>query len=483
MLILLIFFIPLAAAFLSLLAPRGKKNWLEIGSLLASLGEMGVVFIIAKEVLISGNYPVFSIFEIDALSLLFIALISLVGFVAVMYSIGYLREEVKKEIIGFRRVRQYFVLLHLFIFAMLVAVCAHHPIVMWLAIEATTLSTAFLISFYGKPSTIEAAWKYLILNSVGLLLGFLGTLIFLVSANEAGGEHVFLDWQALRDAAPFISSLAAKVGFVFVLIGYGTKVGLAPMHTWKPDAYDKAPVPIAALLSGVLLNVAFLSILRFKAVVDDVLGSSFSSLLLIFFGIVSICVAMLLIFGQKNYKRLLAYSSIEHAGIMAIGFGIGGAAAFFALLHMLYHALSKSLLFFAAGNIFLKYSSANIAKIKGAHSVLPITSLVFIGGALGLLGLPPFGIFLTKFGILASAIEEYPIVAVFLVFALALIFIGFLRHISEMFFGVSPEGTQKGEANLWTLVPLLCLAALFILLSLFMPSMLKTMLLDGAVLI
>src|ERR1035437_10116211 len=235
-----------------------------------------------------------------------ILIVSFIGFFTIIYSIQYLRKETTKNIIGFTRVKQYFILLNLFLAAMFLAVTAGNPIFAWISIEATTLSTAFLISFYNKPSAMEAAWKYLIINSVGLLLGFFGTLLYFTSVSSWDGNG-FVNWQLLTTHAIYLDPVLAKIAFIFVVIGYGTKVGLAPMHTWLPDAHSKAPVPISALLSGVLLNVAFVIILRFKYVTDASIGPAFAQNLLMTLGILSIFIASLIILTQKNYKRLLAY--------------------------------------------------------------------------------------------------------------------------------------------------------------------------------
>ena len=218
---------------------------------------------VALKVSASGSYSPFAYFSIDSLGAIVMLLIACVGFVTAIYSIPYFRQETAKGIIGFTRVRQYFALLNIFLAAMFLVIAANSPIFAWISIEITTLSTAFLISFYNKPSAIEGAWKYLIINSIGLLLGFFGTLLYFASVSSFGGNE-FISWQLLTANAVHLDPVIAKIAFIFVLIGYGTKVGFAPMHTWKPDAYSKAPNPIGTLLSGALLPVAFMIILKFK---------------------------------------------------------------------------------------------------------------------------------------------------------------------------------------------------------------------------
>ena len=355
---------------------------------------------------------------------------------------------------------------------MFFAITTTSSILMWIGIEATTLSTAFLIGFYNKPSAMEAAWKYLIINSLGLLFAFFGTLLFLYPALN-GGHTELITWSNLLASGPNLDPFIAKMAFIFVLIGYGTKVGFVPMHTWRPDAYSKTPVPVVALFSGSLLNVAFLAILRFKLVIDSAVGKDFSQDLLVFFGLISIVVAAFSIFAQKNYKRLLAYSSIEHAGIMALGFGFGGVGAFAALLHMVYHALAKSMLFLAAGNIFLKYSSTKMKNVRGVMSTLPVTGAIFILGFLAVTGVPPFGIFVTELSILSAGIGSHPIVTMAALLGIGLVFIGFLRHVIAMMFGEADSEITAGEGSVWLVAPIVLLAVALLISGFVFPGAIK----------
>lgn len=483
MLIPIILSVPLLAALASVLVPRSQRNWLEWIASIAVVAELSAIVAETAQVVDHQSVSWLNVFAADALSALILLLIGIVGATATAYSIGYLRAEQRKEIIGFRRVRQYFTLLHLFLLAMFAAVLTTSPVVTWIAIEATTLSTAFLISFYNKPTSMEAAWKYLVINSVGLLFGFLGTLVLFSAVSQLGVATSDLSWHSLQSFAGVLNPTAIKVAFVLALVGYGTKAGLAPMHTWLPDAHGKAPAPISALLSGVLLNVAFLALLRFKIVTDAVLGTQFTSDLLVLFGALSIVIASGIILTQKNYKRLLAYSSVEHSGILALGFGFGGVATMAALLHAVYQSLIKSLLFFGAGNLLLKYHSTKIPNVRGALTLLPVTSVLFIGGVLALTGLPPFGLFLTKFSILSAGFAHYPWVVLLVTIALAVVFLGFLRHGSAMFFGSPPAETLRGETSRWTVLPLVVLALLIIGLSVVVPQPLLQLLTEAAALI
>ncbi|MHB8793217.1 MAG: proton-conducting transporter transmembrane domain-containing protein [Thermoleophilia bacterium] len=478
----------LAVAALASLAVRKKIAILELIAAITAPIEFAAVVVIATGVYRNGRNDLGSYLSADALGCVVLLTIGLVGLTAAFYSIGYLREEVRKEIIGFSRVRQYWVLFHLFLMAMFFAVVTVSPIMMWIAIEATTLSTAFLISFYNKASSMEAAWKYLIINSIGLLLGFFGTLLFLTPEQGSGMEK-FIDWGALAESASSMNPSLVKIAFIFVLIGYGTKVGLAPMHTWLPDAHSKAPSPISALLSGSLLNVAMMAILKFRIVADSALSPSFTRNLMIYFGVASIAIPAFIIVVQKNYKRLFAYSSIEHMGIISLGLGFGGIGAFGALLHMIYHSMVKSVLFFTAGNLLLKYGSTKILRIKGVLSVLPVTGVVLVAGFLAITGMPPFGIFLTEFYILTAGVNDHLPVVIVVLFLLLLVFAGFLKHIVSMVYnsdaaevaaGGSVPLEETGESNYLTLVPPVLLLLLFIIGGFYLPAPVRS-LIDSAV--
>ena len=469
MLLLLIIIIPLVSSAFSLLIKKKHFKTIGIIATLVSFLELFITFIIGMDVIEYGVYSFTSNLSVDSLGLVLLAILAISNFAASWYSGSYLKAEMKKKIIGFAKMKQYFVLLHLFIFAMFFAIVTTSPIIMWISIEATTLSTAFLICFYNKPASMEAAWKYLIINSVGLLLGFFGTILFLYPA-IASGNHEMINWQTLTSGASAFDPFIIKIAFIFILTGYGTKVGLAPMHTWLPDAHSKAPAPISALFSGVLLNVAFLAVLRFKSVIDISIGKYFSQELFVFFGVLSIIIAAFIIFIQKNYKRLLAYHSIEHMGIITLGFGFGGIASFAALLHLIYHSLAKSALFLLAGNIILKYSSTKMYNVNGMIKTLPVTSVLFFVGFLALAGVPPFGIFITEFTILSKGFQINPVITIIVLFSLVLVVAGIIKHISEMVFGEPAQGISNGEAGISTVFPIVILIAILIFISFFIPA-------------
>ncbi len=468
--ILAVFFI---AAGVCIIA--SKRDIIEWTSVISSIVALIYSIVIAHKVNSTGPYSPNLFFSVDSLGVIIMLIIAIVGFATMAYSVQYLRDEIRKRIIDLRHIKLYYILLNLFLAAMFLAVVSSNPIFTWISIEATTLSTAFLISFYKKPTAIEAAWKYLIINSIGLLLGFFGTLLFFTSLIGLEGIG-FSTWNTLLANADRFNPTIAKIAFAFVVIGYGTKVGLAPMHTWLPDAHSKAPVPISALLSGVLLNVAFVAILRFKVLADASIGAYYSQTLLIAFGLLSILCAALIMLTQNNYKRLLAYSSIENMGIASLGFGLGGVGIFAALLHMIYHSLIKSALFLVAGNVFLKYSSTKIVNIRGMITVLPITSVLFLIGLFAITGMPPSGVFFTKFLILSAGIQAHPIVTILVIFLLALVFVGFLKNVIVMIFGEKPDTITSGEKSGLLPIAPMALLAIALYISFHIPSFLKVLL-------
>jgi hydrogenase-4 component F len=439
-------------------------------SVIAFIGSTIVAIAVSK----NGSYNPSSFFRVDSLGAIVMMIIATVGLAATVYSIAYLRSELKKKIIDLIQTRLYLLLLNLFLAAMFLAISSNSPIFTWVCIEGTTLSTALLISFYNKPSAMEAAWKYLIINSIGLLLGFFGTLLYFTVSHSVS-LNAFLTWQSLIANASHIDPAMVKIAFVFILIGYGTKAGLAPMHTWLPDAHSKAPSPVSALLSGVLLNVAFYVVLRFKIVTDAVAGTTFSSNLLITFGIISVVFAAIIIVNQQHYKRMMAYSSIENMGIIALGFGFGGIGALAAVMHMIYHALVKSSLFFLSGNLMLKYSTGHINMVKGVLKAMPYTGLLLIAGALAITGMPPFGIFFSEFFTFTAGINKYPFVVIAAILAIAVLFIGFLRNISSMLLGDKPSDITKGEKNIWLVIPPATLICMVLIMSFYLPPFIQTL--------
>jgi len=436
--------------------------------------------------LISGGYASISVFRegpwsegmwyIDQLSALMMLIISFVGFLAILYSISYIRHEHEEEGISLNMVRFYYTSLFMFIFTMVLVVVSNNLGVVWIAVEATTLVSAFLVGFYNKGTSLEAAWKYLIICSVGIALALLGTIFVYASSIGILGEESGMNWTSLMAAADQLDPSLLKFGFVLVLIGYGTKVGLAPMHTWLPDAHSQSPSPVSALLSGVLLNCAMYAVLRYHILLThSSVGGEFSSDLLLLFGLISLVIAAAFIIVQKDYKRLLAYSSIEHMGIISIGFGFGGFWGIFgALLHMLNHALTKSLLFFSAGNVLLKYKTRGIEEVRGIARTMPFTAVLLLIGALAITGSPPFSVFTSEIMVMTAGFDQGDVWATVAYIAIiVVIFAAFMAHISKMVFGEPPEGMKKGEVSKVGLLPMIVLAATILIMGLYLPDLLS----------
>lgn len=414
----------------------------------------------------------YGLWYLDALGAYMLIIISFIGFLTAIYSIGYIGHEYDHKEIDFGKLRYYYLFFHVFIFTMILVCVSNNLGIMWIAIEATTLASAFLVGFYDRDTSVEAAWKYLIICSVGITLALLGTILIYASSIDVPGESSGgLNWSTLAAHASSLDTTLLKIAFILVLIGYGTKVGLAPMHTWLPDAHSQAPTPVSAMLSGVLLNCAMYGILRYHIIVSDAIPG-FSGTLLLIFGLLSLATAAAFVIIQKDYKRLLAYSSIEHMGIIAIGFGLGGAIGIFGgLLHIMNHALTKSLMFFGAGNILLKFRSRNIDEIRGVASVMPVTAAMFLMGAFAITGSPPFSIFVSEFTILMSGMMQgnYLASALYLILIVA-IFAGFLYQTGRMLFGEPLPGMARGEVSRLNLVVMGLLVLIILVTGFYMPD-------------
>jgi hydrogenase-4 component F len=386
---------------------------------------------------------------VDALSALFIVMISALAFAASLYSIKYIEHDIEKGIISAAKSRLYYLLFDLFIFSMLFVVSVNNLGYMWIAIEMTTLVSAFLVGFYRTKESVEAAWKYLIICTVGIALALIGVILFYHAASLAGAVGS-LNWTNLSDCAKKLDPSIVKIAFIFILVGYGTKAGIAPMHTWLPDAHSQAVSPVSALLSGVLLKTALYAIIRFGMISSQALGGySYFGNLMMLFGLFSLAVSAGFIIVQKDIKRLLAYSSIEHIGIICVGLGIGGKLGMFgALFHSFNHAMTKSLMFFGAGRIVSHYGRRNMNALRGVIAAMPFTGIVSLLGAFALAGFPPFSIFVSELMIVFAGIRSgrYAAVALTLLF-LAVIFAATIYQFSRMMFGHKPKEIQAvGES-------------------------------------
>ncbi len=410
----------------------------------------------------------------DALSALLLSIIVLIGTYVVLFSFSYMDEEVREGKIPQKRLSSYYFWIWMFIGTMVWVVSTPNLGLLWVGIEATTLATALLVGFYREKAAVEAAWKYIILCTVGISFALLGTLILYAASGRVDGFGLAaLDWRLLVEIAPQLDPALVKLAFVFAFIGYGTKVGFVPMHPWLPDAHSQAPSPVSALLSGVLLNCALYGVLRWHILVGGTsLGSEFSGKLLITFGLISIGVMVAFILLQKDVKRLLAYSSVEHMGIIALGFGIGTPLAVRgACLHLIFHALAKGNLFVGIGRIVQMMGTRQILRIRGILSLFPYTGGILLMGLLAITGIPPFGTFTSKVSIITGLFEiEHPFLGFLMALFLAVIFAGFLYHFLGILFGKPSERKMKekgeGPQVLWLGIPLVLVLGL----GLFIPD-------------
>ncbi|MGA8142847.1 MAG: proton-conducting transporter membrane subunit [Candidatus Acidiferrales bacterium] len=373
----------------------------------------------------------------DGLSSFFLMGIAFISGLVLVYASGYFRHMGEGR---FSSPRWFYALVFLFLFTMISVCLSENLGFMWIMMEGTTLASALLVGFYNTEGALEAGWKYLIVCTVGIAFALFGTIVLYLAAVKAGmSSAAALDWVSLMNAAPHIGldPHLLKLAFVFVIVGYGTKIGFVPMHSWLPDAHAEAPTPISALLSAVLLNCAMYALMRYDAIISRALGPGFSHSLLLLFGVISMVVSGLLILVQRNLKRLMAYSSIEHMGIIAIGLGLGGPLGLFgALLHTFNHSVAKSLLFFSAGNVRHNLDTLRMDGIRGMSHTMPQTTAVLLVGSLAIVGLPPFGLFISEFAILSEAFTQmrYLVAIVFLV-VLSVVFGGFAHHLFLMLCG------------------------------------------------
>ena len=429
-----------------------------------------------RQTLIQGSFGYGSGFLYwDARSVLLLSVIIIVADYVILFSLKYMEEEVREKKLPRTRLKGYYFWLWFFISTMLLVISTPNLGIIWVGIEGTTLATTLLVGFYRNKLAVEAAWKYVILCSVGISFALLGTLfLFAASTPYLGHSLTALDWRELPKIANQLDLGLVRLGVLFAFVGYGAKVGFVPMHAWLPDAHSQAPSPVSALLSGVLLNCALYAILRWHSLArQTALGPDFTGKILLSFGLISLAVMVGVILLQKDVKRLLAYSSVEHMGILAIGFGLGTPLAIWgAALHLLLHALTKANLFVIVGNLVQKTGTRQILRIRGIFKVWPYTGILMLFGLLGITGTPPFGTFRSELSILTGFFETDHLLLGFLaILFLTLIFAGFLYHFIHMLFGKPHERYQAGESinTLALAIPLL----LVLFLGLFIPQSLN----------
>lgn len=438
-----------------------KPEWAERAAL---LGAFGSLLFLAVAIATGIDRDQFGLLRLDALSLFFTAITAVVSTLVFAYSIGYMRREVEEGAVKPEQLYKYYAIMSLFLSAIYLATLAANLLIIWAAIEATTLTSVFLISFYNTRESIEAAWKYFIICSLGITVALVGLMILGYGVVQAGLPMDF-SWGSLLLNAPNVDPLFLKIAFAFILVGYGTKLGMAPLHVWLPDAHSQAPTPVSALLSGVLLNMALYAILRILPLINtDADAASFASTAMLFFGLASLALASMRLYSQSNFKRLLAYSSTENMGIALIGLGIGGPLGIFAaLLHVLSHSLVKPLAFFLGGAISLAYGTKEIQKITGAAQEFPFIGQMFLLSMIGLAGSLPFGIFFSEIALLTAALAAGQYGVAGAVILLTIVAFGsFLSKASGMAYGPAPSKTERhpiDKSSIAAIVMLFIIAA------------------------
>lgn len=412
-------------------------------------------------------------FYMDSVSAVFMLLVALIGFMASIYSRAYIGLEVVEGKVKPKEQGQYCCLMIVFISVMMLTFSVRSMAIVWLGIGATTLVSTFLVGFYHNEESTEAAWKYIILCSVGITIALAGFTLVYASTVGAIDSDMSLDWPALMAAADQLDPTLMKMAMVLIIVGFGTKVGFVPMHTWLPDAHSQAPSPVSGLLSAVLLNCAMYGILRFY-IVSEIVNPGFASTIMLIFGLLSLGAAAFFIVSARDLKRMLAYSSIENMGLIAIGFGIGTPIAIAgAVVQMVAHSITKPILFFSAGNIIQSYGTRDISKIRGVGKVMPLTSGLMAAGTLAIVGCPPFGVFVGEFTLLFGSVDAGMVwVTVLMILLLAIVFAGFVKQVFPMLSG-EPEGEVENHRGICRHLPIVVLLGCTLFIGLFMPDQAK----------
>jgi hydrogenase-4 component F len=471
----------LGAVLLAVLGAHRRAPGLNVGfSLLTFLAACALT----ARVISQGNLLVArEQFFIDPFNVFLVTLTAFVGLTTSIFSRPYMMIEAQHGRLGPGRLRLYHSMYQLFMFTMLLALTTNNLGLMWVAMEAATLSTVLLVTLYRTPASLEAGWKYFILCGVGIAQALFGTmLVYFAAERILGGEGVTaLLWTHLDVVKGELEPTVMSLAFVFLLVGYGTKVGLAPLHNWLPDAHAEGPTPISAVLSGLLLNVAIYAVVRCKVLVEGSLQSPLPSQMLMGFGLTSVVLAAFFLWRQRDIKRLFAYSSIEHMGIITFAFGMGGPVAnFAALLHMTVHSLTKSAIFFAVGHATQKAGSQLIDNIRGLITLSPTVGWGLMLGSLAILGMPPFGVFASEFLILTTAMREQPWATPILLMALGVAFAAIFGKVQPMVFG---ETTARRLPHPPALLPVFVHLALVLMLGLYVPPYLADWYREAALLI
>ena len=432
---------------------------------------VALALVLAREVA-SGGPRALGFLRVDDLGLVFLVLLVVLTLAVSIYTVGWLEQAVSVGNMKAESLRSYFALVHAFVATMVVTILADNLGVLWIAMEGTTITSAVLIGYHGHHHGLEAAWKYIIVTTIGISFGLFGTVLVYAAAADVQAGMSAMSWSAIMDIAPRLDPGIVRIGFIFVMVGYGTKAGLAPMHLWLPDAHSQAPTPVSALLSGILIKCALLGVIRFQTIAAAACGPEFPAGVLVIFGLTSVVVATPFILVQHDIKRLLGYHSVEHVGIVALGLGFGGPVGTYgALLHVVNHGVTKALAFFAAGTAIARYGSRDMRVIRGLLGVAPIGATLLMLAALSLAGVPPFSIFVSELMVLRAGIGDghWVAIAVFLAMVVV-IFAGLLHHAGSMAFGETTAAAGREREAWFPILAMVLLAAIMILLGLTIPA-------------
>ena len=406
-----------------------------------------IVLLLTKEILVRSILANHNLHTyLDPLNTLLLLITAFLNFLISIYAVNYLNFDVHHGKITSARIRIYYIMTNIFTFTMLLALTSGNFGIIWIAVEATTLASTFLVGFYNKHSSVEAAWKYVIICSVGIATAFLGVILLHLSSLQCLSEDLYLCVQALTLNAANLDTDTLRLAFIFMLIGFGTKAGLAPMHSWLPSAHSQSPSPISALLSGVLLNTALYPIIRITGILNtNADGSQYTTPFLLILAFLSILAAVYFILSQREYKSLLAYSSIEHMGIIVLALAINTPLAVYgALFHLLNHSLTKTMLFLTTGNILHTYQSGEIKSVKALLKTAPFTAVVFLLGLFAIAGTPPFSVFISEFTVLTAIFQAKRfILGGILAVLLAVIFASIIYTVTPIFYGEKDEDSPK----------------------------------------
>jgi hydrogenase-4 component F len=466
------------------LALLGARRWAPEANVSFSLATFVAACALTERVIEQGSLTAANEqFFIDPFNVFLVTLTAFVSLTTSLFSRPYMRIEREHGRVRPQQLRLYHSMYQLFIAAMLIALTSNNMGIMWVAMEAATLSTVLLVTLYRTPASLEAGWKYFILCSVGIAQALFGTVLLYFAAEKVLGAEgmTALLWTHLNAVKGELEPAVLGLAFVFLLIGYGTKAGLAPLHNWLPDAHAEGPTPISAVLSGLLLNVAIYAVVRCKVLVEGSLQSDLPSMMLMGFGLLSVVLAAFFLWRQRDVKRLFAYSSIEHMGIITFAFGMGGPIAnFAALLHMTVHSLTKSAIFFAVGHASQKAGSQLIDEIRGLITLSPTVGWGLMLGSLAILGMPPFGVFASEFLVLTTAMRQQPWATPILLIALGIAFAAIFGRVQPMVFG---ETSARRLPHPPALLPVFVHLGLVLLLGVFIPPYLADWYRRAAVLI